>query len=168
MRISLLLGVLLAVTAAGCSDSDDEEATASPDTTTVASASPTAASYVSQVNALCEALIPGVMGIRGDKDGDGGGDLPAMEEFEDQQLKIAPITAAFDAEVDAIPVSEADRAAADAFDDYREFTDADTAKIITAAQSGDEQEYQEALELSAEFETKRAALAAEGISCPAR
>jgi hypothetical protein len=169
MRTSLVLGALLVVTATGCSDSDDEDASASSETTAVASASPSSSgSYVDQVNALCEAMIDGVMAVRGDSDGDGGGDVPAMDEYEDQQLRIAPITAAFDAKVDAIPVTESDRAAAEAFDAYREFIDADTARTIAAAQSGDQDRYDAALQPSAEFEAKLRPVETAGISCPAR
>ena len=170
-RTILVASLLLAMTAAGCSDSDDEEASAPADTAAVASPSPSsAASYVDQVNALCEAMIDPVMAVRGDEDGDGGGDIPAIDEYEDQLAQIAPITAKFDAEVDAIPVTtDSDRAAAKAFDEYREFSDADAEKILAVAKSGDEAEYDEAMKQpSAEFDAKYRALTATGIECPAR
>lgn len=178
MRWSFLVGLLLVLSVSGCGDSEDEEATAPSATASVPSPSPSApaaspspsasGSYVSRVNALCESMIPEVMAVRGDKDGDAGGDFPTLAEFEGQEAKLKPIITKFDAAVDAIPVTDADRAAADAFNAYREIGDAEAAKTLAAAKTGDQQKFREALEPSAEFEAKRRAVETLGMSCPAR
>jgi hypothetical protein len=169
MQRFVLAGVLLVLPVSGCGGSGEDEAAVPSATPAAASPSPTASgSYVSQVNALCESMIPAVMAVRGDSDGDGGGDFPAMDEFEAQEAQLEPILEAFDAAVDAIPVTEADRAAADAFNAFRDLSDSDAAELVSAAKSGDQQKYEELLEPSAEFEAKRSAMEAAGISCPAR
>jgi hypothetical protein len=180
MRLRFLAGLWLALSVAGCGGADEDKASAPSEpaasapatpspTPTVASPSPSASgSYVAQVNALCEAMIPKVMAVRGDDDGDGGGDFPAITEFEGQEDKLKPIIAEFDAAVEAIPVTDADRPAADALKAYGEMSDAEAAKMLAAAQSGDQQKYDDASRPSAEFEAKRQALEAVGISCPAR
>ncbi len=174
MRSALLASVLLVASLAGCGDSDDSEdsGASGPSATTVASASPTASgSYVSQVNALCESMIDKVMAVRGDENGDGGGDFPSMEEYEQQELQIRSVHAEFDAHVDSIPVSSADRAAVDAFDAFREAGDADAEVLLTAARTGNRATYAEALKKSlnsTEFEATRRAMNDAGIECPAR
>lgn len=179
MRRTALAGALLAlsviVSATGCGDSDDDSEnrsdSAPADTPSAASPSPSSSgSYVAQVNALCEAMIDEVMAVRGDEDGDGGGDFPSMAEFEQQELEIRSIHEEFDAEVDALAVSDADRAAADAFNGFRETGDAEAEKLLTVARSGDQAKYAEAVAgpPSAEFEAKRRAMNAAGIECPAR
>lgn len=161
--------MLLLMTVSGCGGSDEKETSAPSPTTAISSPSPSAAgSYVAQVNTLCESMIPEVMAVRGDQDDDGGGDFPALAEFEGQETQLEPIMSKFDAAVDAIPVTDADRPAVAAFDAYRESVDAEAAKMLAAAKSGDQQEYEEALEPSAEFQVKRQAIEAAGISCPAR
>lgn len=161
------------VSAAGCGDSDDDSdaASASADTPATSSPSPSASGgYVAQVNALCEAMIDKVMAVRGDEDGDGGGDFPSMTEFEEQELQLRSIHEEFDAEVDALAVSDADQPAADAFDAFRETGDAEAEKLLTVARSGDQAKYAEALAEppSADFEAKRRAMNEAGIECPAR
>jgi hypothetical protein len=180
MRWIVVISVLLALSIAGCGDSDSADSdsadsgSASVDApaTTAASPSPTTGDgYVAQVNALCEAMIPQVMEIRGDEDGDGGGDLPSMEEFGEQEDRLRPVLEEFDAKVDAIPVTESDRAAVQAFDDYRKAGDEEAAKVREVADKGDQQEYDEAFESylnSPEHETRRQALVDLGIDCPAR
>jgi hypothetical protein len=113
-------------------------------------------------------MIPEVMKVRGDKDGDGGGDVPELKEVEGQEAQLKPIIAKFDATVDAIPVTDADRPAADAFNAYRKVVDAEAATMLAAVKSGDRQRYEAALVPSAEFEAKRRATEAAGIRCPAR
>jgi hypothetical protein len=170
MRWTFLVAALLAVSAAGCSDDDDNGDASVPSAASNPSptASASAASYVTQVNALCEAMVDKVMAVRGDKDGDGGGDFPSMEDYAAQEERLAPIIEEFDAKVATIPVTDADRAAAEAFDAYRDFLDADAQKTLAAANAGDQATYDEDLAPSAEFEAKRAPVSAAGIDCPAR
>lgn len=170
-----LLALAMVVSATGCGDSDDEEASPSADTTpattTASTPSPTSsASYVAQVNALCEAMIDKVMGVRGDEDGSGGGDFPSIDEFEAQELQIRSIHAEFDAEVDALPVTDADRDAAEALDAFRETSDAEADKLLELARDGDETGYEAAVSQPppADFETKRRAMNEAGLECPAR
>lgn len=164
--------MLLVTFLSGCGGSDNGEAEASSTpsaTATVASPSASAtASYVSRVNGLCESMIPKVMAVRGDKNGDGGGDIPTPAEYEGQEARLKPIVEEFDAAVAAIPVTDKDRPAADAFDAYRKSGDAESDKILAAAKSGDQQTFEEAAQPSAEFEAKRRAMEDAGISCPAR
>lgn len=165
------MGVLLLMPVSGCGDSAGEEASTPSPTAAVSSPSPSpsaSGSYVSKVNALCESMIPDVMKVRGDTDNDGGGDLPSLKEVEGQEAQLKPIMEKFDTAVDAIPVTDADRPAADAFNAYRKTVDAEGAKMLAAAKSGDQQKYEEAFKPSAEFEAKRRALEATGIVCPAR
>lgn len=168
MRRMILIGTVLVLALSGCSDSDDEE-TAAASPTAATSPSPTASgSYVAQVNALCGAMIDKVMAVRGDDDGDGGGNVPTMDNFAQQDAQLRPVIEDFDAEVAAIPVSDADRAAAEAFDDYRAFIDADNEKALAAVEAKDQSAFDEAIAPSSGFEAKRAALTAAGIDCPAR
>jgi hypothetical protein len=163
----VLLGALLILGPVGCSDGDDESGvseTSAPSPT----ASASSASYVTQVNALCTAMIDRVMAVRGDEDGDGGGDIPSMEEYTAQEERLKPVIEEFDAKVAGIPVTDSDRAAAAAFDAYREFLDADSEKTAAAAKAGNQESYDAAFQPSAEFESKRSALNAAGIDCPAR
>ena len=174
-RVGRLAAVLLlAVSLTACGDSDDDEASASAPSATPAGASPSpsaSGSYVAQVNALCEAMIDKVMAVRGDSDSDGGGDFPSMDSYEQEELQIRSIHEEFDAEVDALPVSDAERPAADAFDAFRDTGDADAEKLLTAARSGDQATYDAAFQESlnsTEFEAKRRAMNEAGIECPAR
>ena len=169
-----VLALAVVMSATGCGDSDDDaspSADTAPATTTASTPSPdSSASYVAQVNALCEAMIDKVMGVRGDEDGSGGGDLPSIDEFEAQEMQIRSIHAEFDAKVDALPVTDADRAAADAFDAFRETSDAEADELLELARDGDQAEYEAAISQPppAEFEAKRRAMNEAGIECPAR
>src|SRR5690348_450737 len=105
MKRTLVVAAVLAVTAAGCGDSDDAKKT---------KAEPTA-SYVATVNKLCEALIDEVVPVTGD-----AAPLPTRARYLSNDTKLAPIYQAFDAKLDKIPVRTADDRKADkALDAYR-------------------------------------------------
>ena len=91
-------------------------------------------SYVTQVNALCQELLAEVLRF------DIGNNV-TIEQFLGKHEKLVPAIEAFDAEVDAIPVTPADRTAADAFNAYRRFSDAADATVVAAAETGDQRQF---------------------------
>jgi hypothetical protein len=86
--------------------------------------------------------------------------------------KLVKAIAAFDADVDDIPVAAADQEVALAFDAYRRFSDTADAKVVAAARTGDQEEFDAANAAfiagirgnPPELENMRAA----GIQCNAR
>jgi hypothetical protein len=160
----ILVGGLVAGTAAGCSDSTDNDSRTSA-TTAVASTPPaTEVGYVARVNALCEELIPKVLAVN-------GGKQPTLERFEIERPKLKALNKAFDAQVDAIPITSAERAAAKAFDAFRRQSDAADAQLAAAAAAGNKETF-DAVDAASRrtFENSMALsdLDAAGITCGAR
>jgi len=121
---------LLAVAATGCGDSSEKDATPQAPKTTESVAE---SGYVAQLNELCAALEPKVIAAYG------GAPHPApypIKEFEEETLKVEALYESFDAEADAIAVSDADRVAADSFEAYRQESDKAAAMMAGAAATG--------------------------------
>jgi hypothetical protein len=157
----VVVGAVLAVATAGCGNSADRDAAPIP----AASTAPAAGAYVTEVNALCARLLSDVLAF------DIGND-PTIEQFEKKRNKLTALTKEFDAKVEAIPVTSADRSAAAAFTAYQGFSDAADARLSAAAATGDQEKFDAANEafLTAvhadppELEAMHAA----GIYCNAR
>src|SRR5690348_4284134 len=107
--------VIVPVVIAGCSSSGDKKSGTSSSGTTTAQTSSAARTYVAAVNSLCEDLIPKVLAIRIGPEGS----TPTRSEFVVEHPKLVPVYKTFDAQIDALPVSAADKPAADAFVAYR-------------------------------------------------
>jgi hypothetical protein len=158
---------LALVLLAGCGDDDPSPATApSASPQTAAASSPTEpAGYVVQVTTLCRDLLADVMAFD-------IGNAVTIEQFLDKHDRLVVAIRDFDARVDAIPVAEAEQPAAAAFDAYRQWSDAADAKVVAAARTGDQQQFDAANEAfieelhsnPPEIEAMRAA----GIQCTAR
>ena len=136
------VGVLLLGTAVGCGDPNKKDAAPEP-TTSATSPTPTAPAtlatptpddYVVQVNALCQELLSQVLTFD-------IGNAVTIEQFLGKHRKLVAAIHEFDAEVDRIPVTSADRSAASAFDAYRQFSDAADAKVFAAAKTGDQEKF---------------------------
>jgi hypothetical protein len=89
---------------------------------------------VARVNDLCSQLLSQVLTF------DIGNDV-SIEAFQTKRAKLLPLIAAFDQDVATIPVSAEDRPAADAFNSYREFSDAADARLAAAAATGDQAKF---------------------------
>ena len=137
------IGVLLVGAATGCADTAEPEAsepraTSSPAPPT-SSRSSAVAGYAEQVTGLCRELLAQVLEFD-------IGNAVTIEEFLGKHVRLVSAIEDFDAQVDAIPVTSADRPAADAFDAYRRFSDAADAKVFAAAQTGDQRQFDAANE----------------------
>jgi hypothetical protein len=153
------------VVLAGCG-SDDGDADSTPTPSAPASSSPTTPEgYVVQVNALCRDLLAEVMTFD-------IGNAVTIEQFLGKHRKLVAAINDFDARVDAIPVSEADQPAADVFDTYRQWSDAADAKVVAAARTGDQQQFDAANEAFIEElhsnPPEIGAMHTAGIECTAR
>ena len=161
VHLAVLLTGLVMVSTTGCGDDDSGEAGPEPEVS--APATPTG--YAGAVNIRCSELEEATLDIT-------GGNEPTVEVFTKNQAKLDALTKAFDADVAAIPVtSSADREAAAAFKAFQRFSDAEWAKVETAAAAGDEAKFQAAFQsfLDAFDEsTVPAALSNVEIACPAR
>lgn len=155
---------LLAMALAGCGD-DGEEASPSPiGPAQEVSAAATPGSYVDAVNRLCDDLAADSTDVT-------GGTEPTREQFLEDQPKLDALIQAFDAEVAKLEVTDADRAAADALREFQRYSDTEYAKVVAAAQAGDDATFEAAFEaFIADFEASQipAELAAAGVTCPAR
>ncbi len=165
---TVLLVVLIAATALGCGkDGDAADDAGSPSAVGPAeeiSAAATASRYVGAVNQLCADLAATTMDVT-------GGGTPTREQFLADQPKLTVLTQKFDADVAKIEVPEADRAAADALRAFQSYSDAEYAKVVAAAESGNDERFAAAFDaFLADFEQSGipAELAEAGISCPAR
>lgn len=162
---TVLLCVLLAVTAPGCSDDSENDAGAAG--TPAATPSAATIDYVAEVNALCAELMPKVMEVV-------GGGHPTtypIEDFTSEQPKINALIAEFDTKVEALPVADAHRSAADALTAFRNLSDAADEKLAAAAATGDQASFDAAFD--DRLRTVRSSsvpteLAAAGITCNAR
>ncbi len=159
---TLLICGLLAVTAAGCGDSSENDATPAATTTTVAKAN-----YVAQVNGLCEELMPKVLDVTG------GGHPTAypIKDYNAERPKLTALYKAFDAKVEAISVAAADRSEADAFDAFRRLSDATDVRLAAAAATGKQDRFDAALDArhrTFDSGSTLKDLAAAGIICNAR
>jgi len=138
-RSTMGVGVLLMGTAVGCGDSDREDAApgSTSSATSLASAAPatpTSDGYVVQVNAPCRELLSQVLTFD-------IGNAVMIAQFLGKHQQLVLAIHDFDADVDRIPVTSADRSAADAFDAYRHFSDAADAKVVAAAKTGDQEKF---------------------------
>jgi hypothetical protein len=160
----MTMGVL-----AGCgSDDSDPAPTTTPSDSVqapAASPSPTPAGYAVQVNTLCRDLLADVLTFD-------IGNAVTIKQFLGKHRPLVAAIRDFDAHVDAIPVTEADQPAADAFDAYRRFSDAADATVVAAARTGDQQEFDAAnaafLEEIHSNPPEVEAMRAAGIECIAR
>ena len=166
VTVALVCG-LLAPTAGGCGGSDGNSAAQATSTTGVTT-SAFAAGYVARVNKLCAELLPGVLAIYG------GGGHPApypIKVFQAEQPRLTALYAAFDEQVDALPVSAAERRAAQAFMAYRRLSDDATATLTSAAATGRQDRFDAAFyEVHKMFDSNAALneMHAVGIGCNAR
>jgi hypothetical protein len=172
-----VLGGLLALITAGCSSSSSSSAarshtSATPPSSTVASSpakSSAAFNYVGQVDALCGELQGKVLAVYG---GQGHHTSPPIRVYLAERSKLAPVYRAFDAQVDAFPVSAADRAADEAFDAYRRWSDQNDRTLMAAAATGKQANFDAAFAKIVGTEGKPNpvvdALQAAGIFCNAR
>ncbi|MDR7086181.1 nitrous oxide reductase accessory protein NosL [Aeromicrobium panaciterrae] len=126
--MTLGAALLLAALVTGCTDSNDAPSKPSPSVQ---------ADYVTQVNALCGKLLTQVLAFD-------IGNVVSTEEFLTKHEKLVAAIQDFDAEVESIRVTAADRKAADAFDAYRRFSDAADAPVFAAAQTGDQERFEAA------------------------
>ena len=160
-----MIGALLALSAVGCSDEDGDEASPSavgPAEEVGASATP--AAYVDAVNRLCDDLAADSTDVT-------GGAEPTREQFLEDQPALDQLIETFDGEVAKIPVADADRTAADALAAYQRHSDTEFAKVVDAAESGDDEAFEAAFAEFAEAlqgTTVDEELNEAGISCPAR
>jgi len=161
---TLLICGLLAVTAAACGDDSEDDATPAAATTSTVV---THTDYVSQVNRLCEELIPKVLAAS-------GGGHPAhfpVEDYNAERPKKTALYKAFDAKIDAIEVAGADRSKADAFDAFRRESDAADVQLAATAATGKQATFDagvDANERKYESSSVVKDLEATGIRCPAR
>jgi len=87
-----------------------------------------------QISALCQELLSQVLTFD-------IGNAVTIEQFLGKHRKLVAAIHDFDAEVDRIPVTSADRSAAEAFDAYRKFSDAADATVVAAARTGDQEKF---------------------------
>ena len=134
-RSTLGVAFLLLGTAVGCGDSSNAEA---PPQSAASASSPAPTpppnGYVVQLNALCQELLSKVLTF------DIGNEV-TIEQFLGKHRRLVAVIHDFDTEVDRIPVSPVDRSAAEAFDAYRQFSDAADAKVVAAARTGDQDKF---------------------------
>jgi len=161
--------VAVPVVMAGCSSGGDKPS-GSPTSSSGSTPTPTssaAVSYVDAVNDLCEDLIPKVLAVRIGPEGS----KPTRTEFVIEHPKLEPVYKVFDAQVDALPVSAADKAAADAFVAYRAWLNEWDVKLQAAAATGDDGTFEDALHrFDVDFDSsdEPATMHQAGIQCPAR
>ena len=89
--------------------------------------------YVARLNGLCAELQPKVLQIYG------GGGYPApypIKVFESEQPRLTSLYRTFDAQADALPLTDGDRRAFEAFKAYRRVADEATAVMSAAAATG--------------------------------
>lgn len=161
----VLVVALLVMTVAGCGDDGGEEASPSPiGPAEEVSAAATPAGYVDAVNRLCDDLAADSTDVT-------GGTEPTREQFLADQPKLAALIEAFDAEIAELEVTGADRAAAEALREFQRYSDTEYAKVVAAAEGGDDGEFDAAFGAFVEdFQESKipARLADVGIACPAR
>jgi hypothetical protein len=168
--VGLVVGVVAATTVAACSSSATKGSTsssASSSTSASSTAVTSSGSYAASVNKLCDDLIPKVLAIRTGP----AGSEPTLQEFLAEDPKLEPVYKAFDAQVDALPVSTADKPADAAFDAYRTWLSTWNAQLQAAAGTGDVSKFKDALaRLDRDFKTAKEVsdLHTAGIECPAR
>ena len=136
-RLTLACGVLAATTLGCGSSTGKNDAAASP-----TADHKTPASYTARVNELCSDLLVRVKEVNG-----GGGGHPGhfpIAEYLAEQPKLAALITAFDAKVDAIPVTADDREEADALHAFETMSDRATAMLDAAAATGDQANFDEA------------------------
>jgi len=165
MRSTVGVGVLL-LGLAGCGDADGPEQVAHSRTDTAPSTAPSAEDgYVAQVNDRCRELLAQVLGFD-------IGNAVTIEQFLGKHEQLVVAIHDFDADVDALPVTAAERPAADAFDAYRRFSDATDATLVAAAETGDQVQFDAAnaayLELIHAGVAELDAMHDAGIQCNAR
>jgi crotonobetainyl-CoA:carnitine CoA-transferase CaiB-like acyl-CoA transferase len=156
----------MAVIVAGCGDDSENDAAPAATTPAATTTSRATAGYVAEVNRLCAELEPKVLDIAGPHPGS----FP-IKAYEAERPKRAALYEAFDAKVEAIPVSAGDRSAADAFDAFRRLSDATDARLAAAAATGEQDRFDAAIEARHRtFDTRSELkdLAAAGIVCNAR
>jgi len=133
----MLMCAVLAATAVGCGTAK-EPGDASP--ATGHPATPSQPSYATQVNELCSDLLAKV------KEVNGGGGHPGhfpVVEYLAEQPRLAAVTAAFDARVDAIPVPAGERKEAEALRAFQDLSDRATAMLDAAAATGKQEKFDE-------------------------
>lgn len=162
-RAVLIAALLLA--AAGCGSDDEDGASPSaigPAEEVSAQAGP--GGYVDALNRLCDDLAADSTDVT-------GGVEPEREQFLEDQPRLDALIEAFDARAATLEVTDADRAAAEAFRAFQRYSDAEYAKVRAAAESGDDAKFEAAFEaFITDFEASPipAELAEAGVTCPAR
>jgi hypothetical protein len=164
---------ILVMLAAGCAKEKGEPAAppataaATPSVIATATASPSptrAGNYVAQVNALCSELEPKVVAITQGRE-------PAIDWYPAGRAEIDALYKEFDAAVDAIPVTDADRPADDAMNAFRRMAATADESVAAATATGKQEELAAAWAASVKTFNEApevAALQAAGIRCPAR
>ncbi len=165
-RVALVCG-LFAVTAVGCGDPSGNAPTEAAPRTTAATSLPRL-DYAARINALCAELEPKVLEIYG------GGGHPSpfpIKVFESEQPQLTSLYSTFDAQADAVPVTDAEQRAVKAFTAYRRVSDAATATMSAAAATGRQSRFDAAYyAVHKMFDNNPVVneLHAAGISCNAR
>ena len=157
---TLLVSALTVFSVLGCGD-------AAPDggDPSLAIVTPPA-DYVTQINTLCVRLVEDYLDVTKPHPGS----FPIAEYLADKE-KVQPLIDAFDAQVDAIPVSAADAPAAEAFAAFRRASDAADSGLAAAAATGDQEVFDAAIaerHHALEVSPERNELSAVGITCDAR
>lgn len=167
MRIPrvVLVVALLVMTVTGCGDDDGGDASPSAiGPAEEVSEAATPAGYVDAVNRLCDDLAADSTDVT-------GGMEPTREQFLEDQPKLAALIQAFDAEIAKLEVTDADRAAADALREFQRYSDTEYAKVVAAAEAGDDAAFEAAFGAFVEDFGESpipAQLTEVGITCPAR
>jgi len=127
---TLLVSGLLAATIIGCGGTAGNVASPTGASPVVATAAPMS-EYVAQLNELCAGLRADLFAVTTPHPGSF-----TIEDYQAEQPKVTPLIEAFDAKVEAIPVTAADRPAADAFGALQRMSDATEAELAAAAATG--------------------------------
>lgn len=161
MKRSWILPAVLLLATAGCGDDDKKDSGSEPTETA------TTATYVSQVNTLCDALIDEVVPITGDS-----APIPSRKRYLSNTEQLAPVYAPFDDAVAEVPaVTEADESAKAAFDAYLAALAQMDADLTAQADTLSNAEWTPVVEKAYDdlfTSPERQAMIAAGINCPAR
>ncbi len=161
---TLLVCGLFAMSAVGCGNAanDASPVVASPPVITAAPAS----EYVAQLNSLCADLRADLLEVTTPHPGSF-----SIEDYQTEQPKISALIEAFDAKVESIPVTAADRPAVDALNALQRLSDDTDAALATAAATGKQDLFDAAVvERHQTFDASpvQQDLGAAGIICNAR
>src|SRR4051794_6678603 len=165
VTVAALVCGLLVAGAGACGRSSTADSSSSASTATNTSAK--GPGYAARLNALCADLLVEVLAADG---GGHPGHFP-IAAYEAQRPRLEALVAQFDARADAVPTTDADQAAAAAFEAFRRLSDRATAMLDAAAATGRQKRFDRTfgrvhrmLDDSSVPET----LLAQGIACNGR